>query len=138
MCVLLAGCGRVGFELKEPTTDAPEEQTIAPIPQTTDARFVPTSAGDDLPRCRFDPDCETGGIGALCTTNDDCSVGECCLDEKNCGGGMCLLPCTTATDCPSDMHCAHSYCFFTCEQGSDCAEGMGCFHKNPPFVCEWG
>lgn len=96
------------------------------------------AGGDGIARCRFDPDCATGGVGATCLANEDCSAGECCTDALNCRGGMCLISCIAEGDCPSDMHCAHGYCFFICDAVSDCAPGMGCFHMSPPYVCEWG
>jgi len=122
---------------------APEAGMSDAAPQVSAGDAAPpivdaAGSGDGIARCRFDPNCSTGGVGATCNANNGCSVGECCTDAINCAGGMCLISCLAASDCPSDMHCAHGYCFFVCESAADCASGMGCFHMNPPYVCEWG
>ena len=86
--------------------------------------------------CRLRPEDCRGAAGTLCDSDNDCSPGlECCDDDKNCGGGMCTLPCDDDLDCPSDMLCEHDVCFYMCESDEDCAPTMSCEHGNT--ICEY-
>lgn len=87
-----------------------------------------------IERCRFNPDCN-GGLGAFCSSGAECETGFCCLEEKNCGGGMCTRQCNSDNDCPSDMGCEHGVCFLRCASHDECAQGMSCEHEFT--VCEW-
>jgi len=65
------------------------------------------------------------GVGAQCTSNDQCdsSTHQVCLQFK---GGYCgLMGCTHDSDCPSDSACIMhtdgvNYCFRTCVDKVDC------------------
>ncbi|MDX2091385.1 MAG: hypothetical protein SFX73_26230 [Kofleriaceae bacterium] len=70
-------------------------------------------------------DADALGVGAQCTSSDDCDDGstQMCLPFK---GGYCgLTGCAHDTDCPADAACiAHddgvNYCFRTCATKADC------------------
>jgi hypothetical protein len=93
---------------------------------------------DDYPyydECRFEPGLCAGGLGGLCGGNQDCAVGFCCRNPKECGGGMCTLSCRNDLDCPVEMACEHGMCFYSCRSDLDCAAGQHCGHGHT--VCEW-
>ncbi len=64
------------------------------------------------------------GVGAQCTTNEDCdeATQECLLDFK---GGYCgVKDCTGDVDCPEGSRCVihddgFNYCFLTCVDKAD-------------------
>lgn len=65
------------------------------------------------------------GIGAQCTSSDQCDqeAGQVCLQFK---GGYCgLMGCAGDTDCPADSACVMhtdgaNYCFRTCADKLEC------------------
>jgi hypothetical protein len=65
------------------------------------------------------------GVGAQCTSNDQCDsdTHQVCLSFK---GGYCgLMGCTHDTDCPQDSACIMhtdgvNYCFRTCSDKAQC------------------
>lgn len=86
--------------------------------------------------CRLEPESCSGGAGAFCEEDQDCSPElACCTDNDNCGDGMCTATCSVDEDCPVDMRCEHDLCFYACESDDDCAPEMSCEHNNT--VCEW-
>lgn len=77
------------------------------------------------PLCRTAPlQCE-GGIGGLCTFEDDCDEGVCCL-TRACGGGTCTYLCGEGVGCPPGMACHDGFCFFSCNADGDCGPGQKC------------
>ncbi len=82
--------------------------------------LVLTSAG-----CGDSSEADDLGIGAQCTSNDQCDVDtdQICLQFK---GGYCgLQGCVNDLDCVSDSACiAHTdgtnYCFRTCRDKAEC------------------
>jgi hypothetical protein len=69
------------------------------------------------------------GVGAECAGDDECRVGQLCLDQFK--GGYCGLEgCSNDADCPNGSACvAHedgvNYCFRTCSQKVDCNRNRG-------------
>lgn len=69
------------------------------------------------------------GVGAQCADDDECRVGQICLDQFK--GGYCGEEgCTRNSDCPEGAACvAHedgvNYCFRTCTDKSDCNRNRG-------------
>jgi hypothetical protein len=76
--------------------------------------------------CGGGNDSDALGIGAECTTTDECNVddGQSCLTDFK--GGYCgRQDCTGDVDCPDDSRCvAHTdginYCFRVCVDKSEC------------------
>ncbi len=68
-------------------------------------------------------DADDFGVGAECSTNDDCLDDQTCLSFK---GGYCgIADCTTDADCPELSACvAHddgtNYCFRVCDNKDEC------------------
>lgn len=65
------------------------------------------------------------GVGAQCTSNDDCTEdGQSCLLQFK--GGYCgVADCTTNADCPEGSGCithddGNNYCFMVCTDKSQC------------------
>jgi hypothetical protein len=66
------------------------------------------------------------GVGAQCTSNDQCdsATHQVCL--MNFKGGYCgITNCMHDTDCPTDSKCVHhtdnmNYCFRTCLDKTEC------------------
>ena len=85
--------------------------------------------------CRYEPGLCAGGLGGLCGGNQDCAIGFCCRNPKECGSGMCTLSCRNDLDCPVEMGCEHGVCFYSCRSDLDCAAGQHCGHGHT--VCEW-
>lgn len=79
-----------------------------------------TACGDD--------DADSLGVGAQCTSTDECdgSDGQSCL--PNFKGGYCgLAACTADEDCPARSACVThddnvNYCFRTCTDKAQCNE----------------
>jgi len=65
----------------------------------------------------------TGGLGAACTSNSDCSSGECASDGTHM---YCVIPCdTTAAMCPSGFGCLKAGAGGVCWAGADNGGGGG-------------
>lgn len=73
--------------------------------------------------CGGGSEADDQGVGAECTTADDCDEGQECLAFK---GGYCgIEDCVDDDDCPDGSLCvAHTdgtdYCFLVCDDKSDC------------------
>jgi hypothetical protein len=74
--------------------------------------------------CNDGTEADEHGVGAQCTTDDDCNEdAPTCLDFK---GGYCgIADCEEDADCPDGSRCiAHedgtNYCFLTCVDKVDC------------------
>jgi hypothetical protein len=92
--------------------------------------------GEGLRRCQLDPAfCGVDYPGGFCDSHSECGTGYCCLEQANCGGGMCTYQCASSADCPPDMACQHNTCFYRCNFDEDCARGQRCEHDRT--VCEY-
>jgi hypothetical protein len=74
--------------------------------------------------CGDETEAQRLGVGAECTTNDDCAAtAPACLPFK---GGYCGVDdCTADADCPSGSACVThtdgvNYCFLICDAKADC------------------
>lgn len=71
--------------------------------------------------------CTARGIGAACTTPDECDSGSC---AKSLPGGYCTQGCASAADCPTGTECVtyggQSFCFDACLNNGDCRAGYVC------------
>lgn len=74
--------------------------------------------------CGDESEADRRGVGASCTTNDDCTEeGQTCLPFK---GGYCgVRDCVEDTDCPGGSLCVThddgvNYCFLVCDTKADC------------------
>ena len=78
--------------------------------------FLPLACGGD--------DADTLGIGAECTSNDQCADGQTCLTQFK--GNYCgLASCASTADCPGSSACVthtdnNNYCFRTCTDKAQC------------------
>ncbi len=77
---------------------------------------IPLACGDDADEL---------GVGAECSTNDDCAEEQACLSFK---GGYCgISGCSGDADCPDNSACVShddgkNYCFRTCANKTECNE----------------
>lgn len=87
-----------------------------------------------LPACGDGSEAERRGVGAECSTNDDCTeAGQQCLAFK---GGYCgVRDCVEDTDCPSGSLCVThddgvNYCFLVCADKPDCNRNRSADHES--------
>ena len=88
-------------------------------------RMLMVVASVGMAACGDETEADRRGVGAECTTNDDCTeAGQTCL--TNFKGGYCgVTGCTTNEDCPNGSGCVThtdnvNYCFLVCDTKDQC------------------
>lgn len=105
------------------------------------AKFVPVPSGPQdgclkvVASCTTDLDCGdevcfNGQCRAVCRNNEDCLLGERCLQK------MCMIPCITHTQCGADQACSNGMCLLGCRSNKNCPSNQACINNKCLDPCQ--
>ncbi|CAH1986493.1 unnamed protein product [Acanthoscelides obtectus] len=108
---------------------------------TCPSKYIPAISGMQdgclriTSRCEYDVDCGndvcfSGQCRSVCRNNNDCSVGEKCMEN------ICMIPCADHSQCAKDQACVNATCIIGCRSNKNCLSEEACINNKCQNPCQ--